>query len=324
MPNMSLPLQKGDMGNDVVTLQKLLTRLGFPVITDGIFGNGTHYAVIEFQKKSGLNADGIVGPLTYAKMETVKAVNNKDDVKNTGGNGVIDEFYPLRAGQFVQQVTKKEAAEIHHTVSDGNPYKVIDAWNNDTRGSVATHFVIGREMLNGDLDYDGMILQCFDLKYWAHHTLTTRMGFSNTHNTRTNQVVVGIELCSFGALMKKDGKYYSLDGKTRIPDDQVCTLDRPFNTFKYWHKYTDAQLAALVKLVKWIGVECGIDFQNLVSEPVNVDESWFYMNWHSQKIGYGYSQPRLLNTHTNFEFGKFDCYPQPELLEAIKEIYGIK
>jgi N-acetylmuramoyl-L-alanine amidase len=35
---------------------------------DGEFGNDTNRAVVEFQKDKGLEADGIVGPLTWAAL----------------------------------------------------------------------------------------------------------------------------------------------------------------------------------------------------------------------------------------------------------------
>jgi len=37
---------------------------------DGIFGNNTKNAVINFQQNNGLTADGIVGPLTTNKIKS--------------------------------------------------------------------------------------------------------------------------------------------------------------------------------------------------------------------------------------------------------------
>lgn len=50
-------------GPDVVTLQK---RLGLSA--DGVFGSGTHAAVIAFQRSKGLTPDGIVGRQTWAAL----------------------------------------------------------------------------------------------------------------------------------------------------------------------------------------------------------------------------------------------------------------
>ena len=58
--------KEGSRGEDVENIQKALQHLGFGLDTvDGIFGNKTKLAVIEFQKQRKLNADGVVGPITW-------------------------------------------------------------------------------------------------------------------------------------------------------------------------------------------------------------------------------------------------------------------
>jgi len=58
-------LKKGDHGDDVVTLQRVLAMKGYSVgPADGIFGRITKLAVKRFQKLKGLAVDGRVGPLT--------------------------------------------------------------------------------------------------------------------------------------------------------------------------------------------------------------------------------------------------------------------
>ncbi len=61
-------LQKGTAGNDVKTLQILLTRRGFEVPRTGYFGTITKRKVRGFQRSRSLTADGIVGPMTRAAM----------------------------------------------------------------------------------------------------------------------------------------------------------------------------------------------------------------------------------------------------------------
>lgn len=62
-------LRYGSRGNKVVTLQNKLKRWGYyNGAVDGVFGNGTRSAVIKFQQKHGLAADGIVGPKTAAAL----------------------------------------------------------------------------------------------------------------------------------------------------------------------------------------------------------------------------------------------------------------
>lgn len=62
-----MSLRYGDKGEAVKTLQTYLNKKGFynqhqqPLIIDGYFGEDTQYAVLQFQQKMGLTADGIVG-----------------------------------------------------------------------------------------------------------------------------------------------------------------------------------------------------------------------------------------------------------------------
>jgi N-acetylmuramoyl-L-alanine amidase len=61
------PMLRGDDVND---LQLRLGGLGFDAgRVDGIFGNRTGQAVVDFQRNAGLTADGICGPDTIAALE---------------------------------------------------------------------------------------------------------------------------------------------------------------------------------------------------------------------------------------------------------------
>lgn len=59
-------LKMGSTGPDVVELQKLLQ-----IPADGVFGLKTNDAVRAFQQRLGVNADGIVGPYTWSKLQKV-------------------------------------------------------------------------------------------------------------------------------------------------------------------------------------------------------------------------------------------------------------
>src|SRR5882757_4651478 len=66
-------LSLGSSGPDVVLLQSRLDARPPTVLpllaTDGQFGPRTRARVREFQQNNGLAADGIVGPLTWSKLE---------------------------------------------------------------------------------------------------------------------------------------------------------------------------------------------------------------------------------------------------------------
>ena len=61
--------KNGSTGDDVARIQKALKDGGFyQGEPDGVFGPQTETAVKNFQSKSGLGADGIVGPATWEKL----------------------------------------------------------------------------------------------------------------------------------------------------------------------------------------------------------------------------------------------------------------
>ena len=62
-------LKQGSRGEDVKTVQRKLKRWGYyDGNVDGIYGPATKKAVMYFQRKNGLTADGIVGSKTYAAL----------------------------------------------------------------------------------------------------------------------------------------------------------------------------------------------------------------------------------------------------------------
>ena len=77
-------LRKGSKGNEVKEVQRRLKQWGYySGSVDGIFGAGTRAAVIAFQKKNGLTADGVVGKATYKALGMTASYN----VLAGGGSG---------------------------------------------------------------------------------------------------------------------------------------------------------------------------------------------------------------------------------------------
>ena len=90
-------LKKGADGKAVQRLQRALNAAGHAVAVDGDFGDGTKRAVMAFQAAHGLEADGVVGPATWAALGGGRA-----HPSGAGGN----------AG--AQRLSKKGAAFIAH------------------------------------------------------------------------------------------------------------------------------------------------------------------------------------------------------------------
>jgi peptidoglycan hydrolase-like protein with peptidoglycan-binding domain len=91
--------QEGSEGEDVKTVQYLVTAQGHPTGVDGVFGSATKAAVQAFQSSRGLAADGIVGPQTWPQLiiqvqqgsngDAVRAVQSQIHSRGDGANQIV-------------------------------------------------------------------------------------------------------------------------------------------------------------------------------------------------------------------------------------------
>jgi peptidoglycan hydrolase-like protein with peptidoglycan-binding domain len=79
--NPSNGVHQGDTGSGVKQIQTALVAHGYKVSTDGQFGPLTAAAVVDFQKKNGLTADGVVGPVTWAKLQAAASASTTTTTK---------------------------------------------------------------------------------------------------------------------------------------------------------------------------------------------------------------------------------------------------
>ena len=93
-------LRQGSTGGEVKEVQRRLKAWGYYSGTvDGVFGTGTKKAVIAFQKKNGLTADGVVGASTYKALgmnssyQVLQGANASSGSGNSGYNS--SEVYLL-------------------------------------------------------------------------------------------------------------------------------------------------------------------------------------------------------------------------------------
>ena len=84
-------LKQGSKGGEVREVQRRLKTWGYyNGVVDGIFGKGTKDAVIAFQKKNGIKADGVVGKATYQALgmnESYNALAGGNSTTQTGSVG---------------------------------------------------------------------------------------------------------------------------------------------------------------------------------------------------------------------------------------------
>ncbi len=80
-------LRQGSRGNEVKEVQRRLKQWGYySGSVDGIFGAGTKSAVIAFQRKNGLTADGIVGKATYKALGMTASYNALNGGSGSSGS----------------------------------------------------------------------------------------------------------------------------------------------------------------------------------------------------------------------------------------------
>jgi GH24 family phage-related lysozyme (muramidase) len=63
-------LKRGATGTKVEQLQKCLNVFGYGLVTDGVFGEKTYRALMDFQYRNGLVIDGKYGTYTYNKLRS--------------------------------------------------------------------------------------------------------------------------------------------------------------------------------------------------------------------------------------------------------------
>ena len=288
-------LKKGTRGKEVKQLQEYL-EIG----ADGVFGPGTEAAVKKWQKENSLVTDGIVGPKTWEAMGL--ATTDESEQVYTTDNGLIVNRHFLPKGEYLNGPSKKEYCFLHHTAGWNNPYKTVRNWGNDTRGRIATEFVLGGQKLtNGNNDYDGVMVQCMPEGAYGWHLGKNGSQYMHKHS-------VGIEVNNFGYL--KNGKAYQ--GST-AHESQIVELAESFRGYKQWHRYSDAQIEALRLWILWIGERDGIDVRKgLVEEVKKKGADGFEFNEDAY-----YGRIKGMWTHTNTRKDKFDMFPQPELLDML-------
>ena len=291
-------LKVGSKGKEVKELQEFLN-----IGADGIFGKGTESAVKKWQSDNGLVADGLVGPATWDAMGL--ATTDASEKVYTTDNGLVIHRHFLPVGEYKQGPINAEWLFLHHTAGWHNPYKTIDQWATDSRGAVATEFVLGGPSVKGNDDkYDGEMVQAFPEGNYGWH-----LGKNGSQKMHVNSV--GIEVCNFGYVV--NGKTYA---GTTVADSQIVELTKPFRGHKLWHRYSDAQIEALHKWILWIAERDSIDVR--AGLPALIKEKGADAFEFNDDAYYG--KVKGLWTHTNTRKDKVDMFPQQELMDMLTSL----
>jgi len=102
-------LMKGDKDKYVSEIQNALYDKGYlKHKPTGYFGTDTEDALIAFQKKQGLKADGKAGPKTRKKLlgAKYKPISEKRKVSSKAADAAVDKIYPGDKGDDVRELQK--------------------------------------------------------------------------------------------------------------------------------------------------------------------------------------------------------------------------
>ena len=90
-PTANAALSWGSSGDDVRQIQQKLRQWGYyDGAIDGAYGQDTYNAVMRFQRKNGLSADGVVGPATAAAIGISLSSLGNASAQPSRGTGSAD------------------------------------------------------------------------------------------------------------------------------------------------------------------------------------------------------------------------------------------
>ena len=203
----------------------------------------------------------------------------------------------LSKGQFFEEASDKTQIYLHHTAGNGNAEGVARYWNsNDSR--IATAFVVGE---------NGTIVQCFSSKHWAWHLGIDSQDFATRGlpYKNLNKLSVAIEVCNWGMLKEKNGKFYNYV-KGEINPSYVTTLETPYKGYKHWYRYTDAQIEATRQLIVYL------------CETYGIPKAYRKEIWGLDAEAFKGSKG--IYTHNSVRKDKADIYPCPRMIKMLESL----
>ena len=203
----------------------------------------------------------------------------------------------LSNDQFFQDVHPKKQIYLHHTAGGPNAVSVANYFQ-QKEGRVATAFVIGA---------DGTIVQLFSSKHWAYHLGLKPEVFAEkgVDYKSLDKISIGIEICNYGPLAKKNGYFYNYVGG-KVDRSQITELKSKYKGHIWWQKYTDEQIESTRQLLVYL-----CDTYGISKEYADVI---FDIDKRALKGENG------VFTHNSVRHDKSDIYPCPRMIEMLKNL----
>lgn len=259
------------------------------LIPDGVFGPITIGCLNAYKEKNKLPTDG------RADQAVWNAISKDFDVLNVGAvyQGLDWIHQPTYKGANIDTVV------LHHTAGPSDAYAVRNFFN--SRQGVATMFIVGG---------DGTIVQTMpNFDHWAEHLNMRAMrqwNISREQEINMAKRTVGIEICNWGALTERDGKFYSWTN-IEIPSSEVVELN--WRGVRYFHRYTQEAIDATKRLLVALQSYLQTDY-NL---PKEIDRSWFEYDERAAR-----GDVRLFS-HSSVR-AKTDISPQQEIISMLESL----
>jgi hypothetical protein len=121
-----------------------------------------------------------------------------------------------------------------------------------------------------------------------------------------DKISIGIEICAWGQLTEKGGKFYNYVNR-EVAKEDVCTLDEPYKRYTHFHSYTDEQIRSVENLLKYWNEIYGIPLD------YREDDMWEVSTDALKGVSGVY-------THNSVRKDKIDIFPQPEMIQMLKSL----
>lgn len=203
--------------------------------------------------------------------------------------------------QYFQEEFEKTQIFLHHTAGSPSGQGTFEWWaSNPERIGVCV-------AISGKGFNDGEIVQGFSSKYWAYHLglkTSTFTAYSVPYRA-IDKFSIGVEICNWGQLTQKDGKFYNYVNK-EVPKEEVIELATPFKGYKFFHNYTDAQIQSVKELL--------LLWKDKYKIPLTYHEDIWDVTPRALK-----GEPGVY-THNSVRTDKIDIYPHPKMVAMLKSL----
>lgn len=212
---------------------------------------------------------------------------------------VLDKIkqIPFIESQYIKTANPKTQIVLHHTVSGDDANSVAKYWEG-TPDRVGTAIILTK---------DGTPYQIFNSEYWAGHIGLKKETFDKLglKPLKLDQTSIGIEICNWGGLTYKNGKYYNYyQGEVKNPD--IIEFNPKFRGYQFFEKYTAAQIQTLKELILYW------------NQKYNIPLDYHADMWDLSKNAMS-GKPGVW-THVSYREDKSDCFPQQELIDMLKSL----